>query len=88
MIRVLSVQEARAKDIDRFMAIVPSLLFSFSIVSGLVVTVHFCIAVQKVGHDVWEVIELTEENKAKIVRGLPCDKAKFGLDVMTAINLH
>jgi hypothetical protein len=48
---------------------------------------RFFIAVKNVDRKVWEVVELTQENKERIVTGQPCEHSNLHFDEMNCLNI-
>jgi hypothetical protein len=49
---------------------------------------RFFIAVKKINAKSWQVIELTETNKKKIIAGEPCSHSPLHFNEMSCLNLH
>jgi len=80
MLRVLSKEEELELRRDGFTKLVPGSLFNLA-------RERFFIAVRKVNEKVWEVIELTPENKEKIITGQPCKHLNLRFDEMKCLNI-
>jgi len=81
MLRVLSEEEELELRRDGFTKLVPGSLFNLA-------RERFFIAVRKVDEKVWEVIELTPENKEKIITGQLCERSSLHFDEMNCLNIN
>jgi len=81
MLRVLSEEEELQGRREAFAKLKPGSLFDLG-------QERFFIAVKKIDEKTWEVIELTETNKKKIVSGQPCAHSYLGFDDMACLNLR
>jgi len=66
MLRALSKEEELQLRQEGFARLKPGLLFNLG-------QERFFIAVKNVDRKVWEVVELTQENKERIITGQPCE---------------
>lgn len=48
---------------------------------------RFFIAVKRIDEQVWEVIELSEANREKIIRNQPCEATTLHFDEMRCLNI-
>jgi hypothetical protein len=81
MLRVLSREEELQSRRKAFAKLRPGSLFDLA-------QERFFIAVKKIEGKVWEVIELTETNKKKIISGHPCEHSHLHFDDMDCLNLR
>lgn len=81
MLRVLSKEEELHSRQKGFVKLKPGSLFDLG-------QERFFIAVKKISETVWEVVELTETNKRRIILGHPCEHARLHFDEMSCLNLH
>lgn len=81
MLRVLSREEELRNRSEDFAKLKPGCLFDLA-------QERFLIAVKKIDEKVWEVIELTETNKKKIISGQPCERSNLHFDDMSCLNLR
>jgi hypothetical protein len=49
---------------------------------------RFFVAAKKIDKKAWEVIELTEANKQRIISGQPCEHSRLRFDEMSCLNLR
>jgi len=75
MLRVLSKEEELESRREAFAQLKPGSLFDPA-------QERFFIAVKEIDKKVWEVIELTETNKKKIISGQPCEHLNLHFDDM------
>ena len=90
MFHVLDNKEELKVRRQNFDKIRPGTLFNFSTVSGSnQISVRHCIAVRVslIGDDLWEVVELTEENRIRAANGGPCSRVNVGFDEMRCLNI-
>ena len=81
MLRALSKEEELQGRREAFAKLKPGSLFDLA-------QERFFFAVKKIDESVWEVIELTETNKKKIVSGQPCEHSSLRFDDMVCLNLR
>ena len=81
MLRVLSKEEELEGRREAFAKLKPASLFDLG-------QVRFFIAVKKIDEKLWEVIELTETNKKKIISGQSCEHSNLHFDEMDCLNLR
>ena len=81
MLRALSKEEELQGRREAFAKLKPGSLFDLA-------QERFFIAVKKIDKKVWEVIELTETNKKKIISGQPCEHSSLHFDDMVCLNLR
>lgn len=81
MLRVLSKEEELQSRRDAFAKLKPGSLFDLA-------QKNFFIAAKKSDKMVWEVIELTETNKKRIISGQPCEHSNLHFDDMSCLNLR
>ena len=81
MLRVLSPKEELKNRRERFAKLTPGTLFDLA-------QRRFFIAVKKIDAQSWQVIELSETNKKKIVGGEPSGHSPLHFDEMSCLNLH
>ena len=81
MLRVLSKEEELQNRRDAFARLKQGSLFDLG-------QERYFIAVGKIGEKVWEVIELTEGNRQRIILGQPCEHTRLHFDKMTCLNLR
>ena len=81
MLRVLSREEELQNRREASAKLKPGSLFDLA-------QERFFIAVKKIDEKVWEVIELTETNKKKIISGQPCEHLSLHFDDMVCLNLR
>jgi hypothetical protein len=81
MLRVLSKEEELQGRGEAFARLKPGSLFDLG-------QLRFFIAVKKIDEKVWEVIELTEANKKKLISGQPCEHSNLHFDDMVCLNLR
>lgn len=81
MLRVLSREEELQNRQEAFAKLKPGLLFDLA-------QERFFVAVKKIDEEVWEVIELTEANKKKLISGQPCEHSSLHFDDMVCLNLR
>jgi hypothetical protein len=48
---------------------------------------RFFIALKKVDEKVWEVVELTQENRERIITGQPCEHSNLHFDEINYLNI-
>ena len=80
MLRALSKEEELQLRREEFARLKPGLLFNLG-------QERFFIAVKNVDRKVWEVVELTQENKERIVTGQPCEHSNLHFDEMNCLNI-
>ncbi len=80
MLRVLSKEEELQLRREGFTRLKPGSLFNLG-------QERFFIAVKKVDEKVWEVLELTQENKERIITGQSCEHSKLNFDEMNCLNI-
>jgi hypothetical protein len=80
MLRVLSEEEELEMRQEGFTRLTPGSLFNLA-------QERFFIAVRKVDEKVWEVVELTPENKERIITGQPCEHSSLHFDEMKFLNI-
>ncbi len=80
MLRALSKEEELQLRQEEFARLKPGLLFNLG-------QERFFIAVKNVDRKVWEVVELTQENKERIVTGQPCEHSNLHFDEMNCLNI-
>lgn len=80
MLRALSKEEELQLRQEGFARLKPGLLFNLG-------QERFFIAVKNVDRKVWEVVELTQENKERIVTGQPCEHSNLHFDEMNCLNI-
>jgi len=81
MLRVLSREEELQSRREAFVKLKPGSLFDLA-------QEKFFMAVRKIDEKVWEVIELTEANKKKIISGQPCEHSSLHFDDMDCLNFR
>jgi hypothetical protein len=81
MLRVLSKEEELEGRKRNFARIKPGSLFNLGME-------RFFIAVKKIDDQVWEVIELSQANKKKIISNQPCEHTTLHFDEMHCLNLR
>jgi len=81
MLRVLSKEEELQNRREAFKKLKSGSLFDLG-------QERFFIAVKKIDEKVWEVIELTEANKKKIISGQSCEHSHLHFDDMDCLNLR
>lgn len=81
MLRVLSKEEELESRREAFAKLKPGSLFDLG-------QERFFIAVKRINEKVWEVIELTETNKKKLISGQPCERSSLHFDDMDCLNLR
>ena len=81
MLRVLSKEEELQNRQEGFAKLKAGSLFDLG-------QLRFFIAVKKIDEKVWEVVELTETNKEKIISGQPCEHSNLHFDDMSCLNLR
>ena len=81
MLRVLSKEEELENRSEAFEKLKPGSLFDIG-------QKRFFIAVKKIDEEVWEVIELTEANKKKLISGQPCEHSNLHFNYMDCLNLR
>ena len=81
MLRVLSREEELQNRHEAFAKLKPGSLFDLG-------QERFFIAVKKIDEEVWEVIELTEANKKKLISGQPCEHSSLHFANMGCFNLR
>ena len=80
MLRVLSKEEELQLRREGFTRLKSGSLFNLG-------QERFFIAVKKVDEKVWEVVELTRENKERIITGQPCKHSNLHFDEMNCLNI-
>ena len=80
MLRALSKEEELQLRQEEFARLKRGLLFNLG-------QERFFIAVKNVDRKVWEVVELTQENKERIVTGQPCEHSNLHFDEMNCLNI-
>ena len=80
MLRALSKEEELQLRREEFARLKPGLLFNLG-------QERFFIAVKNVDRKVWEVVELTQENKERIVTGQQCEHSNLHFDEMNCLNI-
>ena len=81
MLRLLSPAEELKGRRESFAKLTPGTLFDLAQRS-------YFIAVKKIDAKSWQVIELTETNKKKIIAGEPCSHSPLHFNEMSCLNLH
>ena len=81
MLRALSPEEELENRRERFAKLEQGTLFNLA-------QKRFFIAAKKIDKKAWEVIELTDANKKRIVSGEPCEHSRLHFDEMTCLNLR
>ena len=81
MLRVLSREEELQNRREAFAKLKPGSLFDLG-------QERFFIAVKKIDEKLWEVIELTEINKKRIISGQPCEYSNLHFNDMDCLNLR
>lgn len=81
MLRVLSREEELQNRREDFAKLKTGSLFDLG-------QERFFIAVKKIDQKVWEVIELTQTNKKRIISGQPCEHLNLHFDDMDCLNLR
>ena len=81
MLRVLSAKEELNGRRERFAQLTQGTLFDLA-------QRRYFIAVKKINAKSWQVIELTETNKKKIIAGEPCRHSPLHFKEMSCLNLH
>jgi hypothetical protein len=81
MLRVLSPKKELNGRRERFAQLTEGTLFDLA-------KMRFFIAVKKINAKSWQVIELTETNKKKIIAGEPCSHSPLHFNEMSCLNLH
>ena len=80
MLRALSKEEELQLRQEGFARLKPGLLFNLG-------QERFFIAVKKVDRKVWEVVELTWQNKERIITGQQCEHSNLHFDEMNCLNV-
>ncbi len=80
MLRALSKEEELQLRQEEFTRLEPGVLFNLA-------QEKFFIAVKKVDQEIWEVVELTRENKDRIITGQPCQHSSLHFDEMNCLNI-
>lgn len=80
-LHVLTPEEELQRRREHFAKIRPRSLFDLGMKK-------FFLAVKKIDELSWEVIELTDENRTRLVRGQPCERSILRFDDMKSINLR
>lgn len=80
MLRVLSKEEELQLRREGFTRLKPGSLFNLG-------QERFFIAVKKVDEKVWEVLELTQENKERIITLQSCEHSNLHFDEMNCLNI-
>ena len=80
MLRVLSKEEELQLRREGFTRLKPGSLFNLG-------QERFFIAVKKVDEKVWEVLELTQENKERIITGQSYEHSNLYFDEMNCLNI-
>jgi hypothetical protein len=81
MLRVLSPKEELKGRRERFAQLTEGTLFDLA-------QRRFFIAVKKIDAKSWQVIELSETNKKKIIAGGPCSQSPLHFNEMSCLNIH
>ena len=81
MLRVLSEEEELQSRREGFAKLEPESLFDLG-------QQRFFIAAKKIEENVWDVVELTEANRKKIISGQPCERSNLHFDDMSCLNLR
>jgi len=81
MLRVLSKEEELQGRREAFAKLKPGSLFDLA-------QERFFIAVKKIDEKVWQVIELTQANKKKLISGQQCEHSCLHFDDMDCLNLR
>jgi len=81
MIKRISKEEALARRRENFAKIEPGMLFKCG-------AKRWFIAVMKSGEKELTVVELTAENRLRILRGQPCETSLLHFDDMGSLNLY
>ena len=81
MLRVLSPKEELNGRRERFAQLTQGTLFDLA-------QRRFFIAVKKINAKSWQVFELTETNKKKIIAGEPCSRSPLHFNAMSCLTLH
>jgi len=81
MLRVLSHEEELNGRRERFAKLTQGTLFDLA-------QRRYFIAVKKINAKSWQVIELTETNKKKIIAGEPSSHSPLHFKEMSCLNLH
>ena len=81
MLRVLSPEEELKGRRESFAKLARGTLFDLA-------QKRFFIAAKKLDKKAWQVIELTDANKKRIVAGEPCEHSRLHLAEMICLNLH
>lgn len=81
MLRVLSREEELENRCQAFAKLKSGSLFDLG-------QERFFVAVKKIDEEVWEVIELTEANKKKVICGEACEHSSLHFDDMDCLNLR
>jgi len=80
MLRVLSEEEELELRREGFARLTSGSLFNLA-------QERFFIAIKKVDEKVWEVVELTQENRERIIAGQPCKHSTLQFDEMNCLNI-
>ena len=81
MLRVLNREEELQSRREDFAKLKPGSLFDLG-------QQRFFLGVKKADGKVWEVIELTEANRKRVISGQPCEHSHLHFDDMDCLNLH
>lgn len=80
MLRALSKEEELQLRREGFKRLKPGSLFNLG-------QERFFIPLKKVDEKVWEVVELTQENKERIITGQPCEHSNLHFDEINYLNI-
>lgn len=80
MLRAISKEEELQLRREGFTRLKPGTLFNLG-------QERFFIVVKKVDRKAWEVVELTQENKERIISGQPCETSNLHFDEMNCLNV-
>jgi len=80
MLRVLSEEEELELRREMFIRLTSGSLFNLG-------QERFFIAIKKVDEKVWEVVELSRENRQRIITGQPCEHSSLHFDEMNCLNI-
>lgn len=81
MLKLLSEKEELERRHQAFELLRPGMIFDLA-------QKRYFIAAEKVGDITWEVVELTRQNRERIVCGQPCERSRLRFAEMNCLNVE
>lgn len=88
MVDVLTEQQELAQRSERFQKLTSGSLFSFFSTNDTESIQRWFVAISFLGNNAWRAVELTQENRRRIVGGEKCSSVDVRFDEMTCLIIE